>query len=392
MLDNEQSSETTETQSDGGFDAVISEIEAMPLEESKVTEPAESSAAPASEATDPAKPTDAPAPSDTAPAADSTTAEKGDDSAPSAPAETPAADTPTHKPFTFTVDKREVALTGAVEDGKGNIIIPKETWHNEAKNFLADRSAIHRERQEWARERQQLTQERSTIDQMAGSMLQEMTRILGLPEAESFEEWEKLRAEFPKKKLEMENQILTQQRKQSEESQQQEVVAQATREHVVPRLQEHLKGAMAETLKQGHADVLKLVEKLPEADRAKVREAVEKRIYDALWDDALDGRIYYRTDQMVEIGGVRVPDVVPDLQRIAQVVRREVEGMREALDLRLKFAEIEAATRKNLEKEQQRKPATEAPPAISAKGTTPEPVKDRQPQSFDDVLEAAMNV
>lgn len=356
---------------DHAYEKVFSEAESIEVP----VEPVETPTVPATEAPDP--PVETPAPTDAPPAASSPPV-------PETPADTPA-DTPTHTPFTFKVDQRDVALTGAYEDGD-NIVIPKATWHTEAKNFLADRSQIRQMQSEWQQRERQLTEHQSVRESTASALLADLQRITQLPEAESFEEWEKLRREYPTKVLELQNKHLTDTKSTRETEDRQRYEAQVVEQHVAPRLQEHLKGAIGAEIGT-HTEVVGLLAKLP--DQAKVKEQLETRIFQALWEDAEAGNLYFRNGQTATLeNGVQVPDVVPDVQRIARVVRREVEGMREALDLRAKIAKIESAAKANAEKEAARK--TPVPPAISAKGTTVEGVKDKQPTSFADVYDEAL--
>lgn len=376
MLDTEQTSPPDDAK---GFDSVLGEIETMDLAE-PATEPAPVAADPAPLATDPAPDAGAATTEAAAPAEAPTTAEP-------APPTAPADPTPTPKPFALKVDGAEIALDGAHEDGE-NIVIPKAVWHTKVKNYLADRSAVQRREAELTTQLRQSSEARGQSEQVASAMLTELRRVMALPEAESFAEWDKLRTEFPTKVLQAENKILTGQRESHVTREQQQHLEHVVETAVVPQLQEHVRRIAPEALTQLHPEVLELMNTLPEADRATVRAELEADLVEALWEAADQGLLYEKNGQMVMVGGVQIPDVTPNLQRLAQVVGRVVKQGRRALELRVSMAKVEAAAKVNATREAARRPA--APPAVTARGTDAAPVHEKKATSFDDVFDEAM--
>ena len=371
MMDGEQTAAPESPSAEASYAQVVADAEAIELDPAA---PPASEASPAA-ATAPA-PDPAPAPAADAPASPAATAES---SAP--PAETATDSPPAEPSWTFKVDGREVTLKGAREDGD-NIVVPKTVWHQELKNFLADRGAVAQRERELTRqyqaELQQARQQQSAEQTIAGTVMQELDRIMGLPEDESYLAWEKMRTGYAERKAAAERDFY---RAQAEGLGQQQTSQQE--QAVIAQLDQFLDGQLKTYASQA-VDAVK--DQLAGLDEGERRE-FEARLYTLLREDAEAGRIFVQGHELIP--GTRIPKPVPQFQRVAAVVDREVQVVRRSLERlqaeRKRAAELERAAAKNAAEEARRK-GVAAPPPVSPKGTDPEPRKATAPQSWDDVL------
>lgn len=86
------------------------------------------------------------------------------------------------EPFAFRVDGRQVALDGA-KVINGHVVIPEATWHNQARHFLADRSAIKERTTAFQREAAQERQARQAVEAQHQAIIAEMQRMFADPQA-----------------------------------------------------------------------------------------------------------------------------------------------------------------------------------------------------------------
>jgi hypothetical protein len=385
--------------SSGGttFDSLLAEAIATepdaPAEEDAL--PAET--APAANATEPAT-SEAPAPAAASPAEPAATEARADQTKSATPATppaepsaktdeksvttTPKIDGPTPEPvaFTFKVDGREVKLSGAREDGD-NIVVPKQVWHSEMKNFLADRAAISRREQQFKATVQKLQDDRGAAETVAETMMQELDRIMGVPEADSFEAWEQFRSTYGSKRAQAEA-AYWKQRATGHQEAETRAQEEAEMKEFIPVLQQNVRKFADEALTSVKANLSELSE-----DEHK---ALGDRLYDLLIDEADAGRIFYHTGEKIQ--GTTLPKLNVDFQRIAAVVEREVRLVRNALErqagMKKSLAEVEAAARANAEAEARRR-GIGAPPPVSTLTTTAGPVSEAAARSWDDLLAEA---
>jgi hypothetical protein len=104
-------------------------------------------------------------------------------------------------PFTFRVDKREVALDGAKVIGD-KIVIPTETWRRSMHTMLADRNVVRDRESTLRREIQTLQAGQSSWQQEKSALLSEIDKLFSDPAAaqQFLENWQvngpRLRAEM----------------------------------------------------------------------------------------------------------------------------------------------------------------------------------------------------
>lgn len=84
------------------------------------------------------------------------------------------------EPFAFRVDGRQVALEGA-KVINGHVVIPEATWHNQARHFLADRSAIKERTTAYQREVAQERQARQAVEAQHQAIMAEVQQMFADP-------------------------------------------------------------------------------------------------------------------------------------------------------------------------------------------------------------------
>ncbi len=375
MFDIEQQSTPDKDQ----FETILDEVENI-----QPDAPAEGTVAPAVPATIPAAP-EAPAPSDAAPAESPATTEEVPPAG--TPVETPTTETPAPgepaPSWTFKVDGREVKLTGAREDGD-NIVIPKATWNQEVKNYLADRGAIARREQQLVRQAKQVEEAKGQHETTSSQMMAELDRIMGLPEADSFDEWERFRSGYSERKVRAETEFWKNKATGQQQTTEQ-VELQKQMEEYVPYLQGNLRRFATEAVEHEKASGALAGLQLSPAEEKELAEA----LYERFNEDAEAGRVFVHTGELLP--NTRLPKLDVNFERLRAVVDREVrvvsKSLSQAAALKKSLAAVEAAAKTNAVAEAKRTGGTLAPPALSGRPDTGAPVKAQAPKTFDDVLE-----
>lgn len=367
-----------EAEGAAGFDALLDEVDAIEADAPIAPEEAPAAEAPGTEASEPA-----PAPEDAPPAPDATA--EGE-APPPEDAATPETTEPEPEPepeWTFRVDGRDVVIRGAKEDGD-TIVIPKQAWNTQVKNYLADRAQVNRALQDAHNRIQQTEQRRSLAESQAEGIMAELDRIMtaaASDPATSFAEFEKLAQGYEARKAQAERDYWKQQATGLQETGQAEQYQRelaALRPQLHRDLQEWTAGLLDEARAAGHLDG---------ASDDDLRE-LAGRIYNLLVEDADAGRIYYAVGQQP---GSALPKLQRDGQRIRAVVGREVEVARKTLARvaaeRSKAAKLAAAAKANADAEAKRKKQAQAAPGVSSKRTGAAPGGSAQPKNWDEVLE-----
>jgi hypothetical protein len=272
----------------------------------------------------------------------------------SPPADTPAAATadagdgtegaePEAVPFTFKVDRTEVAVPNAYAVGD-MIVIPKEAWERTIRPNLANRQEWVRERGTLTRQIQTLQSSRSEKERQADALVDELTRILTPGNEEELHAFlNDLERQGPILQAKAEARAL---REELDARRQQEEETEREAEEAPEALSEgldHWIGALAE----GHPDF-----KGVQFDRADLRESMMR----------LKDKVFVRAPQDYPENGVKKGDLVVDTDFVFAVMSRDAAVHR-------KLAQRDAQRRQAEAANQPDRPRKEVPPTVNGKAT-----------------------
>ncbi len=367
------------------FQRVLDEALEIPVDSPDVSgeDPAAPASATDAATTEPPAPVSSPAPDESANPA--TPAEEGAPSVEPPAVESPA-QTDAPPPFTFKVDGKEVSITGSREDGE-NIVIPKASWHTEVKNHLADRASIQRERQESQHRTAQIQQQKGQAEQTAQTMLTELDKIMSASEADSFDQWEKFREGYEKRKIDAERDHWKTQATTVQESVNVEAYNREMTEQFLPALDRTIRRFADEVVQDAVGN-----KKLP-MDEGRRKQFTE-RMYTLIKDDADHGLIFTKTGRQYE--NSLMPEVVPNMERIHAIAQREIDLYRSFAEernaLQKQTTAVEAAAKTNAEAERVRKGGTPAPPAIGTKIASGDAPKVKAATTWEELEAEAANL